>query len=141
VAFLFSGIFRGFSHLEKHFTESGLISRLEPVEQWFWVREGLFGEWEYNDNAMTELRHDGPPVVHNSCSYGLTRMAPPDQRLAGSKDARPRRFSAPLRGACPAEVANNSDLSGLSVILCLFKAPLPGFLYRVTHCDSGWRIL
>jgi len=45
MAFLFSGVFRGFSHLEKHYLDSGLIHRLEPVEQWFWVRDGLFGEW------------------------------------------------------------------------------------------------
>ena len=29
-----------------------MIERLEPVEQWFWVRDGLFGEWEYNENAV-----------------------------------------------------------------------------------------
>ena len=53
MAFLFSGVFRGFSHLEKHYLDSGLIHRLEPVEQWFWVRDGLFGEWEYNENAVS----------------------------------------------------------------------------------------
>ncbi len=37
VAFLFTGFFRGFGHLEKHFDPSGLVTRLEPVEQWFWV--------------------------------------------------------------------------------------------------------
>ena len=43
VSFLFSGVFRGFAHLEKHFAPSGLVTRLEPVEQWFWIRDGLFG--------------------------------------------------------------------------------------------------
>ena len=51
VSFLFSGLFRGYAHLEKHFSPSGLVTRLEPVEQWFWVRDGLFGVWEYNQNA------------------------------------------------------------------------------------------
>ena len=53
VSFLFSGLFRGYAHLEKHFTPSGLVTRLEPVEQWFWVRDGLFGAWEYNQNARS----------------------------------------------------------------------------------------
>ena len=42
VSFMFSGFFRGYAHLEKHFAASGMVSRLEPVEQWFWVRDGLF---------------------------------------------------------------------------------------------------
>jgi phage gp29-like protein len=60
MAFLFSGVFRGFSHLEKHYSDSGLVHRLEPVEQWFWVRDGLFGEWEYNENAVSGRRHGTP---------------------------------------------------------------------------------
>ena len=56
VSFLFTGFFRGFAHLEKHWTTGGLIERLEPVEQWFWVRDGLFGDWEYNDGAVAGRR-------------------------------------------------------------------------------------
>ena len=56
VSFLFTGFFRGFAHLEKHYAESGLVERLETVEQWFWVREGLFGDWEYNENAVSGRR-------------------------------------------------------------------------------------
>jgi phage gp29-like protein len=51
VSFLFTGFFRGFAHLEKHWAANGLIERLEPVEQWFWLRDGLFGDWEYNPGA------------------------------------------------------------------------------------------
>jgi phage gp29-like protein len=53
VSFLFSGVFRGYAHLEKQFEVSGLVSRLEPVEQWFWVRDGMYGAWEYNSNAVS----------------------------------------------------------------------------------------
>ncbi|QHI70138.1 phage portal protein family protein [Tichowtungia aerotolerans] len=56
VSFLFTGFFRGFAHLEKHWSPGGLIERLEPVEQWFWVRDGLFGDWEYNDGAISGHR-------------------------------------------------------------------------------------
>ena len=59
--FLFLGLFRGFSHLEKHFDESGLVTRLEPVEQWFWVRDGLFGAWEYNQGGVSG-RNRGMPI-------------------------------------------------------------------------------
>ena len=44
VAFLASATFRGFAHVEKHYGEGGEgVVRLEPVEQWFWCREGMFG--------------------------------------------------------------------------------------------------
>jgi phage gp29-like protein len=56
VSFLFTGFFRGFAHLEKHWTPGGLIERLEPVEQWFWIRDGLFGDWEYNPGAVSGAR-------------------------------------------------------------------------------------
>jgi phage gp29-like protein len=56
VSFLFTGFFRGFAHLEKHWTPGGLIERLEPVEQWFWIRDGLFGDWEYNAGAVSGCR-------------------------------------------------------------------------------------
>lgn len=51
ISFLFTAFFRGFAHLEKHWADNGLIERLEPVEQWFWLRDGLFGDWEYNAGA------------------------------------------------------------------------------------------
>jgi len=53
VSFLFTGIPRGFAHLEKHYAADGGVIRLEPVEQWFWVREGMFAPWEYNQNAVS----------------------------------------------------------------------------------------
>jgi phage gp29-like protein len=53
VSFLFSGFFRGYAHLEKHISPSGMVTRLEPVEQWFWVRDGLLGVWEYNQDARS----------------------------------------------------------------------------------------
>jgi phage gp29-like protein len=41
VSFLFTGFFRGFAHLEKHWTSGGLIERLEPVEKWFFPASNL----------------------------------------------------------------------------------------------------
>ena len=55
VEFLSGSVFRGYAHLEKHIGDTGLIERLEPVEQWFWVRDGMFGDWEYNRHANSGL--------------------------------------------------------------------------------------
>jgi len=61
VTFLSSGFFRGYGHLEKHFGDDGAVLRLEPVEQWFWVRDGMFGDWEYNTEAASG-RFRGTPI-------------------------------------------------------------------------------
>ena len=54
VAFLATCAFRGFAHVEKHDAEDGNgVVRLEPVEQWFWCREGMFGRWTYNRDARS----------------------------------------------------------------------------------------
>jgi phage gp29-like protein len=52
-AFLSTAMFRGYAHVEKHFTDGKKFSRLEPVEQWFWCRRGMFGEWTYNREARS----------------------------------------------------------------------------------------
>ncbi|MES2596058.1 MAG: DUF935 family protein [Verrucomicrobiota bacterium] len=43
--------FLGFAHLEKHYDSTGHVCRLEPVPQWHWVRNGLYGKWQYNPSA------------------------------------------------------------------------------------------
>jgi phage gp29-like protein len=79
VSFLFSGFFRGYAHLEKHFTASGMVTRLEPVEQWFWVRDGLFGSWEYNECARSGLAR-GLPVDYGN--FLLFESVPLNRMLA-----------------------------------------------------------
>jgi len=77
LGFLFTGLFRGYAHVEKHFGENGEILRLEPVEQWFWVRQGMFGDWEYNENAVSG-RTRGIPITRENFvvfeSIALNRM-------------------------------------------------------------------
>jgi len=60
VSFLFTGVSRGFAHLEKNYGTDGEIVRLEPVEQWFWLRDGMFAGWEYNQNAVSGRRRGLP---------------------------------------------------------------------------------
>lgn len=43
--------FRGFARLEKVTDESGDIIELAPVDQWFWVRQGIYGAWKLNTQA------------------------------------------------------------------------------------------
>lgn len=53
---LATGELRGFAHVEKIYAgpatpDPWAIVELRPVEQWFWVRDGLYGAWEYNADA------------------------------------------------------------------------------------------
>ncbi|MEI6809284.1 MAG: DUF935 family protein, partial [bacterium] len=80
VAFLFGGFFRGYAHLEKHYAESGMIERLEPVEQWFWVRDGMYGAWEYNQNAVSG-RYRGVPIEPGD--FVILDTVPLNRLLAG----------------------------------------------------------
>lgn len=43
--------FRGFAHLEKIRDAQGRITQLACVDQWFWVRKGLYGSWKINQDA------------------------------------------------------------------------------------------
>lgn len=44
--------FHGFAHLEKHYDEVGDVVKLEPVPQWHWIRQGLYGAWQFNPKAQ-----------------------------------------------------------------------------------------
>ena len=79
VSFLFSGFFRGYAHIEKHYAASGLVTRLEPVEQWFWVRDGMYGAWEYNQNAVSG-RKRGIPIDPDN--FVILDTVPIDRLLA-----------------------------------------------------------
>jgi len=79
VGFLFTGIFRGYAHVEKHYGRQGVIERLEPVEQWFWLRDGMFGDWEYNENAVSGRRRG---VAIERQDFVVLESAPLDRMLA-----------------------------------------------------------
>ncbi len=55
VAFLSGATFRGFAHVEKRYGGDGDVVGLEPVDQWFWCRAGMFGEWTYNRGARSGI--------------------------------------------------------------------------------------
>ena len=74
VAFLATASFRGFAHAEKHYDDQGRVVRLEPVEQWFWCRKGMFGEWRYNRQSRSGVQ-DGEPVDLGNFVYTESAMA------------------------------------------------------------------
>lgn len=51
LAHLAGAEFRGYSHLEKHF-EGGSVVKLEPVPQWHFCRDGIYGEWLFQEDAL-----------------------------------------------------------------------------------------
>ena len=77
--FLAMATFRGFSHLEKVEDENGDVVELAPVEQWFWVRNGLYGTWEYNKGArFGTVRGDVVPLPR----FIIREVARPINRVA-----------------------------------------------------------
>jgi phage gp29-like protein len=56
IAFLALAEFRGFSHLEKVYEGDnptrGVVA-LEPVPQWHWCRDTLYGPWQYDPSASS----------------------------------------------------------------------------------------
>jgi hypothetical protein len=50
--FLALASFRGFSHLEKHYSNDGDVIHLEPVPQWLWCRKLPLKDWLYNPRAL-----------------------------------------------------------------------------------------
>ena len=52
--------FRGYAHLEPHWRKDGdrdEIHHLEPVPQWHWVKDGLYGDWKFVEDATaSDLR-------------------------------------------------------------------------------------
>ncbi len=50
--------FRGYSHLEMHFQSDWTLTHLEPVDHWFFARDGIYGDWLYDPNAAGVLRGD-----------------------------------------------------------------------------------
>ena len=80
MGFLFTAVFRGYAHLEQHYDAAGGVTRLEPVEQWFWVRDGMFGEWEYNENAVSG-RNRGKPIRRDD--FVIAECSAVDRILSG----------------------------------------------------------
>lgn len=56
VEFMVMASFRGFAHLEKVTDGDGNVIEFAPVDQWFWVREGIYGQWLMNRDAKPGTR-------------------------------------------------------------------------------------
>jgi hypothetical protein len=64
LTFLALADLRGFSHVEKIYAGEGddpwLVKELRIVEQWFWCRQGFYGDWLYNRDARETI--DGEAI-------------------------------------------------------------------------------
>jgi phage gp29-like protein len=66
--FLASALFRGFAHLEKiDAGYGGLVSRLDPVPQWHWVRDGANGRWRFNPESKSHESRGEIVSRHDLC--------------------------------------------------------------------------
>jgi hypothetical protein len=46
-------LFRGFAHVQKWPGPDGAITHLEPLDQWNFVRDGMYGNWFFNPEARS----------------------------------------------------------------------------------------
>ena len=60
INFLAMAEFRGFAHLEKHYSNDGEVIRLQPVPQWYWCRRIPSLDWFYNERAV--MTNQGVPI-------------------------------------------------------------------------------
>ena len=52
--FLGTALFRGFAHVEKLRSGYGeLIAKLDPIDPWYWTREGREGHWRFNPESKS----------------------------------------------------------------------------------------
>ncbi len=77
--FLEMAAFRGFAHLEMVEDGAGNVVRLAPVEQWFWVRDGLYGAWKINPQSTFGTTQgeavDMRRFVVRECARPINRVA------------------------------------------------------------------
>ncbi len=77
--FLALASFRGYSHLEKVRGTDGRLKELAPVDQWFWVREGIYGTWLLNRDGRPGARQgDEVPLDR----FVIREVARPVNRVA-----------------------------------------------------------
>ena len=71
--------FRGFARLEKVTDANGDVVELAPVDQWFWVRQGLYGAWKFNRGCVfgstTGEEVPEPRFISREVSRPINRVA------------------------------------------------------------------
>ena len=65
--------FRGFSRLEKVTDTNGDVVELAHVDQWFWVRQGLYGSWQLNPASSIGTNMGTPVPEPRFISREVTR--------------------------------------------------------------------
>lgn len=77
--FLALASFRGFAHLEKVRGADGMLRELAIVDQWFWVREGLYGKWQINRDGRPGARQGEDVPLER---FVIREVARPVNRVA-----------------------------------------------------------
>lgn len=53
ITFLALADFRGYSHLQKHYSGDGDVMHLETLHQWCICRDGIYGDWFWNPDSRS----------------------------------------------------------------------------------------
>jgi phage gp29-like protein len=71
--------FRGYCHIEKHFNAQGEVIAFEPVPQWHWCKDGYYGDWLFQENALNGGR-SGVPI--NAANFIIREVQDPINEIA-----------------------------------------------------------
>jgi phage gp29-like protein len=82
IGWLAKATFRGYAHLEKHYDADGNICHFEPVPQWNWARDGLFGSWWYNKMATSTFGGGGGTIPIEETDFLIREVEYPIDEVA-----------------------------------------------------------
>jgi phage gp29-like protein len=80
IEFMATASFRGYAHMEKHYSGNGDVVRLEPVPQYLWCHKLPSKDWLYNGKAFQTAT--GVPIADRMQDFVVREIERPIDEIA-----------------------------------------------------------